>query len=219
MDQPDNADTTYLISGKMLAQSTPANAKADPGVEELTNRSDNALVNDFLAPALGCTPLTSNSLTAPSGKSASLATNELQASFFPPAAGPALVPLNDDLTVINNNGVITQSLAKTNLYRAGVGQPQAQSVAGASRTAYCKSYAASGIFIAQQQALFSGKTSPAPAVANNLFTFMARCFAASFVPVLALGCTTIFGIAAPVTLTTDANGRCYGCEDRYRPAT
>ena len=60
------------------------------------------------------------------------------------------MPLNDDFTVINNNGVITQSLAKTNLYRAGVGQPQAQSVAGASRAAYCKSYAASGIFIAQQ---------------------------------------------------------------------
>jgi hypothetical protein len=92
------------------------------------------------------------------------------------------------------------------LYRAGVGQLQAQSVAGASRTAYCKSYAASGIFIAQQQALFSGKTSPAPAVANNLFTFMARCFAASFGAVPALGCTTIFGIAALVTLITDANG-------------
>ena len=35
---------------------------------------------------------------------------------------------------------------------------------------------------------------------------MARCFAASFVSVPALGCTTIFGIAAPVTLTTNANG-------------
>ena len=35
---------------------------------------------------------------------------------------------------------------------------------------------------------------------------MAQRFAASFEPVPALGCTTIFGIAAPVTLTTDANG-------------
>ena len=207
MDQSNNVDTTYsLINGKVLAQNTPANAKANPGAEELTNGSNNALVNDFLAPALRCTLLTSNSLTTPSGKSASLTINELQAGFSPPAAGPALVPLNDDFTVINNNGVITQSLAKTNLYRAGVGQPQAQSVAGASGTAYCKSYAASGIFVAQQQALFSSKTSPALAVANNLFTFMAQRFAASFGPVPALGCTTIFGIAAPITLTTDVNG-------------
>jgi len=206
MDQSDNADTIrLLINGKVLAQNTPTNAKANPGAEELTNGSDNALMNDFLAPAPGCTPLTNNLLTAPSGKSAFLATNELQANFFPSATGPALVPLNG-FTVMGNNGVITQSLAKMNLYRAGVGQPQAQSVAGASVTTFCKSYAASGILIAQQQALISGKTSPAPAVANNLFTFMAQRFATSFGPVPALGCTTIFGIAAPVTLTTDANG-------------
>lgn len=68
MDQSGNANTTYLlIGGKVLAQNTSANAKANPGAEELTNGSDNALVNDFLAPALGCTPLTSNSLTALSG--------------------------------------------------------------------------------------------------------------------------------------------------------
>lgn len=57
--------------------------------------------------------------------------------------------MNDAFTVINNNGVIAQSLAKTNLYHAGVGQPQAQSVASASGTTYRKSYAASGTFIAQ----------------------------------------------------------------------
>jgi hypothetical protein len=84
MDQSNNVDTTYfLINGKVLAQNTPANAKANPGAEEPTNGSNNALVNDFLAPALRCTLLTSNSLTAPSGKSASLATNELQTNFFP----------------------------------------------------------------------------------------------------------------------------------------
>ncbi|OCK75323.1 hypothetical protein K432DRAFT_362278 [Lepidopterella palustris CBS 459.81] len=209
MDQSDNVDTTYLlIGGNKLAQNTPANAAANPTAEELTNGSDNALINDFLAPALGCTSFTVSSVTAPSGKTASLATNELQANSFPSTfgGGPALVPLNDDFAVINTNGVITQSLQKTNLYRAGVGQPQAANIAGASGTAYCKSYAISGIFIAQQQGLFTGKTSPAPAVANNLFTFMAQRFAASFGPVPALGCTTIFGIQNPVTLTTDAAG-------------
>ena len=42
-------------------------------------------MNDFFAPALGRTPLTSNWLTAPSGKSASLATNELQSQLLPPS--------------------------------------------------------------------------------------------------------------------------------------
>lgn len=89
---------------------------------------------------------------------------------------------NDDFAVINNKGAITQSLDKTNLYRAGVGQTQAASTADASGTTYCQNYAASALFIAQNQALFSKATSPAPAVANNLFTFLANRFATSFGP-------------------------------------
>jgi hypothetical protein len=107
---------------------------------------------------------------------------------------PANKKRNDDFAVINDNGVITQSLQKTNLYRAGVGQPQAADTANASGTTYCQSYAASGIFIATNQALFTKATSPAPGVASNLFTFMANRFATSFGPVPSLGCATIFGV-------------------------
>ena len=133
---------------------------------------------------------------------------ELQSQYFPPAVGPALVPLNDDFAYINNNGVITQSLAKTNLYRAGVGQPQAADTANASGTTYCRQYAASGIFIAENEALFTGTTSPAAAVANNLFTFMANRFATSFGPLPSLGCSTMFGVAVTsiVQQTVDGNG-------------
>jgi hypothetical protein len=67
-----------------------------------------------------------------------------------------------------------QSLTKTNLYRAGVGQTSAQSNAAADGTTYCKQFATSGIFIAENQKLFSQSTSPAPGTANNLFTFMAN---------------------------------------------
>lgn len=109
--------------------------------------------------------------------------------------------------VINNNGQITQSLTKVNLYRAGVGQPQAADNANASGTTYCQQYAASGLFIAANQALFQGGISPAPAVANNLFTFLANRFATSFGPVPSLGCQTIFGLnTSPVTQTMDGNG-------------
>jgi hypothetical protein len=46
---------------------------------------------------------------------------ELLANFFPPAGGPALVPLNDPMVLVNGQ----QSLQKVNLYRDGTGQPQA----------------------------------------------------------------------------------------------
>lgn len=76
MDQSDNVDSTYLLINKtVLAQNTPANAKANKNSEELTNGSDNALINDFLAPVLGCTVFTAPCITCPNGQSASLALN------------------------------------------------------------------------------------------------------------------------------------------------
>jgi hypothetical protein len=63
-----------------------------------------------------------------------------------------------------------------------VGQPQAADSANASGTTYCQQYAQSALFIAENEALFTGTTSPAPAVANNLFTFLANRFATSFGP-------------------------------------
>lgn len=211
MDQSDNVDTTYLLIGaNKLAQNTPANAAANKGkATVLSNGSDNALINSFISPALGCGSFTAPSITSPNGVSGSMALNELQGQYHPAAPFPALVPLNSDFTVIaGNNGAVTQSLAKTNLYRAGVGQPQAADNANASGTTYCQQYAQSGIFIAQNQALFTGTTSPAPAVANNLFTFLANRFATSFGPVPSLGCSTIFGVdvANIVKQTMDGNG-------------
>ncbi|KAF8866483.1 hypothetical protein BDZ45DRAFT_273833 [Acephala macrosclerotiorum] len=140
MDQSDNVDSTYLlIDGKKLAQNTDANAAANKNSTVLSNGSDNALINDFIAPTMGCSGFTAPSITAPGGVSGALALNELRGQAFPGAA-PALVPLNDDFAVINNNGAITQSLTKTNLYRAGVGQPQAADTANASGTTYCQQY-------------------------------------------------------------------------------
>lgn len=94
MDQSDNVVTTYLlINGTKLAQNTAANAAASKGnSEELSNGSDNALMNDFLQPALGCNTLEVDSPTAPSGKTSALVLNELISQFHPPQT-PALVPL------------------------------------------------------------------------------------------------------------------------------
>ncbi|KAH0544782.1 hypothetical protein FGG08_001149 [Glutinoglossum americanum] len=205
-DQSDNVDTTYLLINKtILAQNTPAKAKANPDAEVLSNGSDNALLNKHLSPALDCAVLESSSLTSPTGKTASLATNELQANFFPPSSGPALVPLNGAFSTINTNGTITQSLEKTNLYRLGVGQPPG-SAANASGTTYCRSFAAGGLFIAQNTKLFAKRPSPNPAAANNLFTFLANRFGESFGPVPFLGCEAIFGVGPPVSVAADGGG-------------
>jgi hypothetical protein len=204
MDQSDNVDTIYLlINNETLAQASPANAANSSNVQDITNASDNALLTYFLDPAIGCTPWMVTSTTAPTGMCPTQATNELMSFKYPPAAngGPALVPLNDDMTVINNGNTVTQSLGKTNAYRSIMGQTPAASTADASGITYCQNYAISGIFIADNEALFAGKTSPMPGTANNLFTFMANRFAQSFGPVPALGCNNTFGIPNPVTLT------------------
>lgn len=211
MDQSDNVATIYLLTANgTLAQNTPANAAANPNAQDLANGSDNALLDYFLAPTFGCTPWMAPSITAASGTSPALALNELMGFKYPPSwqnGGVALVPLNDPMTVINNNdGTVTQSLGKTNAYRAGVGQPQAQWSGQASGIQYCQRYAISGIFIANNQATMTGKTSPMPGVAIDLYTFMAQRFATSFGPVPALGCNDTFGVPNPVTLTMDGNG-------------
>ena len=55
---------------------------------------------------------------------------ELLANFFPPAGGPALVPLNDPMVLVNGQ----PSLQKVNLYRDGTGQPQADNNNASSLT-------------------------------------------------------------------------------------
>ncbi|OAX33900.1 hypothetical protein K503DRAFT_483549 [Rhizopogon vinicolor AM-OR11-026] len=201
-DQSDNVVTTYLmIGGNTLAQNTPANSQANPDAEVLSNASDNALINDFIQPALGCSLYSNPCTTCPQGQTPALSTNELQASFFPPAGGTALVPLNDPMVLVNGQ----QSLQKVNLYRAGVNQPQADST-NASGTTYCQQFAQSGLFISLNQQLFSGTASPATDQATNLFTFLAMRFSMSFGPAPGLGCTQLLNVNNPVTLTTDGNG-------------
>ncbi|KAF9237971.1 hypothetical protein BU15DRAFT_75581 [Melanogaster broomeanus] len=200
-DQSDNVVTTYLMIGNdTLAQNTPANAKANPDAEVLSNASDNALLNEFIQPSLGCTPYQNPCTTCPSGSSPGLATNELQSNFFPPGGGPALVPLNDPMVLINGQ----QSLQKVNLYRDGTGQPQANNN-NASGLTYCQQFTQSGLFINLNQKAFTNTSSPAADQATNLFTFLAMRFSMSFGPAPGLGCTQLLNIDNPVNLTTDGN--------------
>ena len=76
MDQSDNVGTTYLlINGTVLAQNTPHTNSQNANAEELTNGSDNVLVNSFIQPVMGCETPMVPSLTAPSGNSPALFLN------------------------------------------------------------------------------------------------------------------------------------------------
>ena len=125
-DQSDNVVTTYLMTADgRTAQDSAQNAAALNGATPVNNGSDNALVNKFMDPALGCTPYQFRDKTAQTGMSGSQITDELLAAADqrPPIA---VIPLNDPMTLLNNE----QSAAKTNMFRLGVDQPARGTGAG-----------------------------------------------------------------------------------------
>ncbi len=200
-DQSDNVVTTYLLTpGGQTAQDSAANVSALGGAMPVNNGSDNALVNKFMDPALGCAPYQVPDATAASGASGSQLTDELLAAAdqAPPVA---LVPLSDPMTLVNGQ----QSVAKTDLYRAGVDQP---AVGGGqapdSPANYCQDMMQTGMArTALDQKQFSTFASPVPATGSNLFTFLAARLSASFVN---LGCGALLNAPNPVQLTLDNNG-------------
>ena len=118
-DQSDNVVTTYLMTADgRTAQDSAQNAAALNGATPINNGSDNALVNKFMDPALGCTPYQFHDKTAQTGESGSQITDELLAAADQKEP-IALIPLNDPMTLAGDQ----QSAAKTNVFRVGVDQP------------------------------------------------------------------------------------------------
>ncbi|WP_205863014.1 hypothetical protein [Planosporangium thailandense] len=192
-DQSDNVTATYLVVGNTAAQNTAANRARLGGRGKVqVNASDNLLVDQFIDKALGCTPFTAPDLADNNTMVTSLALNELQAAAGQ-GAPVALVPPNDPMVLVNNR----TSLAKVNLYRAGVDMPPLDQ-AGNLATTYCQNM----IDIQQKRlqadrGLFSRVTSPDPAAANNLFSFLANRLDTSFAN---LGCRNLLRMNSPVTL-------------------
>ena len=196
-DQSDNVTTQYLVTASgATAQNTPTNAARVPGATVLANPSDNALLDNFIDPALGCTPWSVRDL-ASGGASTSIALDEIQANSFQ-AAPAALVPLNDPMTTVSGKSSVT----KTNLYRTGVDQPPLPS--GHSPKLYCQDM--DSIQVARLKLdlnRFANAASPDPAAATSLLTFLGDRLHASFQN---LGCAR-FGLSDPVSSeTTDDAG-------------
>jgi hypothetical protein len=211
-DQSDNVTTKYLLTADgRTAQDNAANRAALPGAVPITNGSDNALLDNFVLPALGCTPFTAPDLSNGGRPGTSQTLDELSAAANQEAP-VALVPENDPMTMTGNG----LSADKTDLYRIGVGQPPlpADQAAGAqvigqeaqqadTPANYCANMVnIQTAFIAANQARFAAVASPVPLTGSNLFTFMAARLNASFGN---LGCAG-FNLQNTVSLTTGAQG-------------
>ena len=200
-DPSDNVTTTYLLTASgQTAQLNAANTAALAGATQIVNGSDNKLLTAFLDPTLGCTPYQVPDLSQDKTMGTSQALDELAAARDQ-AAPIGLVPENDEMVLVNN----AFSVAKTNLYRAQIGQPaiSAANNADSSPAEFCQNMVnVQTPFLAATQTELATDGSPVPTVGNNLFTFMANRLSMSFVN---LSCQD-YGLTNPVTVTLDANG-------------
>ena len=200
-DQSDNVTTTYLLTGNgQTAQFNAANQAALGGAQPINNGSDNILLDGFIDPTVGCTPFEAPDLSQAGAMGTSQALDELAAAKNP-APPVALVPENDEMTLVNN----AFSATKTNLYRSNVGQPPISNANNAadSPANYCQNMVnVQTPFLANNQTLLAGGATPVPGTGNNLLTFMANRLNMSFTN---LNCQN-FGLKNPVTVTLDGNG-------------
>jgi hypothetical protein len=202
-DPSDNVTTAYLLNPQtgQTAQDTTSNEGNIPGSTVLHNGSDNTLLDLFMDPVLGCTPFQVPDLANNGQPTSSQALDELLAAKNEPAV-PALVPENDEMTL---DGEGQFDAAKTNLYRAEVGQPPVNWANDRfdSPAMYCKNMLNFQVpFLEANQALLATGPTPVPAVGNNLFTFLANRLSMSFTN---LNCQN-FGLTDPVTVTVDGTG-------------
>jgi hypothetical protein len=208
MDQSDNVQTQYLANGNgQIAQFSAANQAQLQNATTLANPSDNALLSQFVDPALGCTAWQVPDLVNNNNPTATYGTDALQA-MADQQAPVALVPGGDEMVLVNGQ----QNLQKVNLYRIGADEPPAASLNGnaatdANTTTYCQNIISQAIPRLQlDMATFQQKPSPdGGATATTLFGFLANRLNATLGP-NGLNCTGLLNIQNPVTLTTNGNG-------------
>jgi hypothetical protein len=200
-DPSDNVTTKYLLTADgRTAQFNKTNATAMPGATVISNGSDNALLDGFVDPVLGCKPLTAPDLSQGGAPGTSQALDELSAARSQ-AAPVALVPENDPMVLVGN----ALSAAKTDRYRSNVGQPiiSTKNDAADSPVNFCQNMInIQTRFLSDNETLLSSGSSPVPSVGNNLLTFMANRLIMSYTN---LNCQD-FALANPVKVTLNGNG-------------
>ena len=199
-DPSNNVTSTYLLTGNgQTAQDNAANEAAVAGAQKINNGSDNLLLDAFIDPTLGCTPMEAPDLSQGGAPGPSQALDELSANRDQ-RSPIALVPENDEMVLLNE----AFSVAKTDVYRSNVGQPPVSPATWASSPAmFCQNMVTIQTqFLAGNQAVLATDGSPVAGVGDNLFTFMANRLSTSFTN---LDCQN-FGLTNPVTVTLDGDG-------------
>ena len=200
-DQSDNTYSQYLLTnGGRTAQATAATKAALANATLVANGSDNALLGVFVDPANGCKPFTAKDPTNPAGTQSSQALDELSARANQ-RKNIAVTPTNDEMVLVGGD----YSIAKTNMYRSLVDQPQlaANTNPYEVAAAYCMNVV--NLAPARNQFDMAADTpfaTPVPGVGNNLATFLGNRLSMSFAN---LGCGS-FGLTDPVNVTADGNG-------------
>ena len=198
-----NVTTAYLfnpLTGQ-TAQDTTSNAGNIAGATLLVSRGGDILLDQFLDPILGCTPFQAPDLANNDQPTTSEALDEILASAYQPKAA-ALEPENGQV-VRGGDGVF--DAAKTDLYRAELGQSPVAGQGGATSdpAMYCQNIVdIQTPFLAANRALLAAGQSPATVTGDNLLTFMASSLDRSFT---ILGCKQ-FGLTSPVAITRNGAG-------------
>ncbi|KAJ3241808.1 hypothetical protein HDU81_010452 [Chytriomyces hyalinus] len=214
MDQSDNVVTKYLMTPKrVFAQATRANQqRLGAQAQELTNGSDNLLLDALYRPAIGCLPFTTRNLADPTGAQVgSLALNELQAARYQ-IKNAALVPSSDPMVLVNGK----PNAPKQNAYRSSVNQPKASLPPDQQAFNYCIGLIAiTAPTLISDMRFTMGQPTPDSAAAKDLFTFLGQRFASSWT---GLTCDKILAnrllgadnkpASIPVTPNTDDKGVC-----------
>jgi hypothetical protein len=197
-DQSDNVQTQYLVNGNgQTAQVTAANKLLLPNATTIGNPSDNALLTKFIDVALGCTPWTAPDLANNNTPTLSLALDEIMAQADQKAP-IALVPLSDPMTMVG----AAMSQDKTILYRKGVDQNPG-GILPTDPTTYCQNFVNTGLpRIKGDMGITINATSPDPAAANSLFTFLANRAMQSYAN---LNCQNLLNLPNPIAVQMTNN--------------
>jgi hypothetical protein len=202
-DPGNDVTTDYLLNRLtgQTAQDTTSNAGNIAGATLLFSRNDNTLLDQFLDPLLGCTPLQAPELGNNDQPTTSQALDEILAGAYQPKTA-ALVPESDAM-VRGGDGEF--DAAKTDTYREEIGQAPISSLTDKTSDPqmYCQNLVnIQTPFLAANQKLLTSGQSPATAVSDNLFTYMANELDTSFT---SLGCQH-FGLTNPVTVSRNRAG-------------
>lgn len=170
-DQSDNVLTEYILTSDMkVAQDYPDNRNILNVTKIIKNGSDNRLLSNFIAKAIGCETFSAPDIFLPSIRKYSMTLNEIQAGLLDvndPTV--ALTPSIDPMCLVDG----VQSLEKTNAYRLGLNQPILKALNQQDNINYCNSLVNIAVpFFIKYQTQFSNFNSPDINIGDNLLNFL-----------------------------------------------